>query len=484
MKNIRLAAVAVLGLIILFLLNTVFLKLKQEQSHAKLSNEADLVQFRLSNALAMRVDSTRYLEALLLLHPDTTASEFEQFAQSLMKTIPPLRALQFADENTQVVFVYPAATNEITITNPMILLDDPLRREYVKKAIEERISTIQPPFELRQGGLGIIVRSPLYVSDTFSGLAIAVLDVPAIIEEAITLEESSFFQFSLTDADGHTFYNKLSANTPVVERVVSFADAEWTLKIAYANNGGAHFATDSFLVFGLGGLALFLLLALLWYLGNRTEHLQRVVAERTRNLQITAKEKDFLMTELNHRIKNNLMMINSLIRLRSNSPGERVDLSDIIHQIDVIRIVHEKLYQTATTTHLDFRNYVLELLSAVFSFSGRQVQVDTNIEVGEISTKTIIPLGLLINEVATNAIKYGFKPQEPAVFTVSIHLDADNYILTLADNGNQFPEAVDFENTDTLGLRLIKVLALQLEGTVELLKRPETLFTIRFPVAQ
>ena len=244
----------------------------------------------------------------------------------------------------------------------------------------------------------------------------------------------------------------------------------------------AHIAPDSYLVFGMGGLALCLLLALLWFLSNRAGHLQRVVSERTQELQETVKEKTFLMNELNHRVKNNLMMINSLIRLRIQSQGTTVDLSGIVHQIDAIRIVHEKLYKAAAATHLDFSTYAQELLSAVFSFSGRHIHIEKDIEVGEVSTEAIIPLGLLINEVATNAIKYGFKSLEPAVFAISMRKEGTEHVLTLSNNGNQFPEAVDFDNSDTLGLRLIKILALQLQGTVELQKSPATVFTIRFPV--
>lgn len=610
MKRIQLGVVAVLGILLLFLLNGAFTALWQEQRAEELSNEADLVQFRLEKTLAMRIDSTRTLESLFQLHPDTTAREFGQFSQNLMKAIPPIRALQFADANTQVVYVYPAENNEIAITKPMILLDDPLRGRYVKKAIEDRRMTIQPPFQLRQGGIGIIARNPIFISDTLIGLAIAVLDVPAIIEEALPVEESTILQFSLTDSEGNTFYQNLPEDSPFVERSVSFADTEWTLRIAYKNSNPAYPATDRLLVFGLGGLALCLLLVLHWYLSNRAEQLEMLVFRKTRelqdserifrivsensvdwgywvapddalnynspscvqitgyavddiktnqeilalvhpddramfsehlleeksgkvssiefrirtksgqerwlghkcrpvyeengtflgtrvsnsditlqkllqrNLQETVKEKVFLMNELNHRVKNNLMMINSLIRLRNQSQGKTADLSGVLHQIDAIRIVHEKLHEAAAAAHLDFNTYVGELLSTVLSFAGRHIHIEKTIEVGEISTNAIIPLGLIINEVATNAIKYGFTSQEPAVFTITMRKEGAVYVLTLSNTGNKFPEAVELDNPDTLGLRLIKALVLQLEGTVELQKRPCTVFTIRFPAEQ
>jgi len=216
-----------------------------------------------------------------------------------------------------------------------------------------------------------------------------------------------------------------------------------------------------------------------------TENELVYIVESARDITLLKKneqEKDFLMSELNHRVKNNLIMINSLINLKSDSLGEEIDLSDISHQIDTIRIVHEKLYNTTVITHINFRDYVEDLLSTVFSFTELAVQIENDIKVGEIPTKVTIPLGLIINEVATNAIKYGFKKDEKAVFTVSMKEKKDLYILTLSNSGNPFPEDVDFENSDTLGLRLIKVLTTQLDGTIELQKTPHPVFTIRFPL--
>ncbi|MCF7929058.1 MAG: sensor histidine kinase [Spirochaetales bacterium] len=209
--------------------------------------------------------------------------------------------------------------------------------------------------------------------------------------------------------------------------------------------------------------------------------LEERVRKRTEELEQSVKEKDFLMGELNHRVKNNLMMINALIRLKNDTLSDEIDLSDISQQIETISIVHEKLYKTAAITCINFRDYVEDILSSVFSFAGREVQIEKTIDVKEMSTKTTIPLGLIINEVATNAMKYGFKPDEQAVFSIRLRKENEYYVLVLSNNGNQFPEDVDFESSETLGLRLIKTLAGQLDGTVELQKKPTPVFTIRFP---
>jgi len=610
LKHIWFVSVAVIGIFLLFLLNSFYNHMWQEQRDRELANQAELIQTRLENALQLRVDTTQYLKSLFQLHPDTSAQEFEKFAQSLMEHNPSLRALQFADQSTQVVFVYPPKGNKITITEPMVLINDPLRGKFVKKAIENREMAIQPPFELRQGGLGIIARNPIFISDRFIGMAIAVLDVPVIIDEGFPHEESSIFQFSLTDSEGNTFYHGLPEGIKIEKRTISFANAKWILKIAHKLGETDTQFIDRFLILGLGGLALVFLLALIWFLNHRAERLKKMVTERTRELEesenlfrivadytvdweywvspegtvlynspscenvtgyyrkeiqisndilklvhpndvatfsehildeekegsrniefriitkngkekwighfcqpiydengillgsrasnrdITSQkllnkkleeaieEKDFLMSELNHRVKNNLMMVNSLIKLKNDNLGNEIDLSDISHQIDTIRIVHEKLYKNMVITHINFREYVEELLSAVFSFTDRVVQVENNIEAKEISTKQTIPLGLIINEFATNAIKHGFNDKEKAVFSVKMKKDTDVYVITLSNSGNPFPEDIEFDNSDTLGLRLIKVLTTQINGTIDLQKKPHPVFTIRFPLGE
>ena len=164
MKYIHIGVVAIFGFLLLSLLDNYYTRTWQEQREEELSNQADLVQIRLQNTLQSRTNTTQYIKSLFQLHPDTTADEFSKFAQSMLKYTPALRALQFADKTTQVVYVYPPKGNEVTIRDPMILLQDPDRAPYVKKSIEEKRMTVQPPFELRQGGLGLIVRNPIFIS--------------------------------------------------------------------------------------------------------------------------------------------------------------------------------------------------------------------------------------------------------------------------------------------------------------------------------
>ena len=212
------------------------------------------------------------------------------------------------------------------------------------------------------------------------------------------------------------------------------------------------------------------------------------ITERRRaedQLQHALTEKDYLMRELNHRIKNNLSMVSSLINLKASDT--HTDLSDIQHQIDAIGLIHAKLHQTANVTEICCRDYFDDLLSSIFSsFSARHVRIEKDIDGIRIPTKSALSLGLIVNEIATNAIKHGFTDADEALFYVKMEEDRKNsrYEVTLSNTGKPFPEEVDFDSPQTLGLRLISALTAQLDGTIDLQRAPHPVFTIRFPMGE
>ncbi len=219
---------------------------------------------------------------------------------------------------------------------------------------------------------------------------------------------------------------------------------------------------------------------------------ERISAEESlkineKNLQKSLETKDFLMKELNHRVKNNLSIISSLIRLKNTEIGNGVDLSDIHHQIDAIRLVHEKLYNTEKITDLSLKEYIQELLNTIFSsFTNQYVTIENKIEDIDIEIKQAISMGLIINEIATNTVKYGFDEKQKIKFITEMKRDQSKsqYILILANTGKPFPEDIDLDNPRTLGLRLISSLVRQLDGTIELRRSPYPKYTIRLPISK
>ncbi|MFP4536511.1 MAG: PAS domain S-box protein [Spirochaetaceae bacterium] len=204
--------------------------------------------------------------------------------------------------------------------------------------------------------------------------------------------------------------------------------------------------------------------------------------EMERRLRDALRSKDSLMRELNHRVKNNLNILSSLVSLKETESA--ADLSDIRLRIDAISLVHEKLRQYDELRLISVREYLQDLLEALFSsLTSREVRIVNEVEDIATGPDIAVPLGLIVNEVATNAIKHGFRPEEEARFTVSLATGKreSGDTLVLSNTGNPFPEELDIEGADTLGLQLITGLVHQLGGTIELQKRPYPVFTIRIP---
>ena len=216
--------------------------------------------------------------------------------------------------------------------------------------------------------------------------------------------------------------------------------------------------------------------------GVYTDITDRVRAEE--GLKNSLEEKEVLMKELNHRVKNNLAMISALIGLKDSALGGGTDVSDLVSQIDAIRLIHEKLDESEHIGAIDVREYLGDLLQTIFSsFSEGPVRVDINIENRQLNTKKAVSLGLIVNELATNAVKHGFTGDTEHRFSIGFTEDTEKgeYIAAVSNSGRPFPPEIDLNNSSTLGLRLISALTEQLNGTLELNRAPEPEFTIRFP---
>ncbi|MFW6213499.1 MAG: PAS domain S-box protein [Spirochaetota bacterium] len=198
------------------------------------------------------------------------------------------------------------------------------------------------------------------------------------------------------------------------------------------------------------------------------------------SLRDALRSKEALMRELSHRAKNNLNLLASLISIKDAETRE--DLSDIRHRIQAIGLVHEKLHQHDGVQLVSVREYVQDLLEAVFSsLTSQDVRIMNEVDDVRRDPRTVVPLGLIVNEIATNAIKHGFRADEEPCFTVRFtsNPEGPGDTLTLSNTGAPFPEEVDLKNPNTLGLQLIVGLTEQLGGTIELRKRPHPVFTIR-----
>jgi PAS domain S-box-containing protein len=203
-------------------------------------------------------------------------------------------------------------------------------------------------------------------------------------------------------------------------------------------------------------------------------------------LKKSLREKELLLREIHHRVKNSLQIISSLLSLQSSEFEdeniiERYNESE--NRIHTIALIHESLYQSTNISNIDFKNYIEILIEDIIhSYSVKTDMVRTVLDVGdfELSIETAIPAGLIINELVSNALKYAFKDNIPGEIRVVLDKNDDIYTLTVADNGVGLPVDVEWENARTLGLQLVNALVSQLEGDMSVVVDNGTVFIINF----
>jgi len=208
-------------------------------------------------------------------------------------------------------------------------------------------------------------------------------------------------------------------------------------------------------------------------------------------------EKEVLLREIHHRVKNNLQIISSLINLQSNSiDDKRVygAFKKIQNHIKSIALIHEKLYQSKDISKINFADYIPKLASSLYHSYEISPQIDLEVDVDDIllDINKALPCGLIINELITNSIKHAFKDMKNQKSTnelntlkkgkisISFRYTGDMYEMRVSDNGTGYPEGLDIEKTETLELRLVNSLKCQLNSKVELKNMGGAFFRLTF----
>jgi two-component sensor histidine kinase len=204
-------------------------------------------------------------------------------------------------------------------------------------------------------------------------------------------------------------------------------------------------------------------------------------------IKTSLKEKEVLLKEVHHRVKNNMQVISSLLSLQSQHIKDKESLTmfqESQNRIRAMALIHEKLYTSEDLAHIDIAGYIHSLthqLITTYRTIASRVNMDIAITDIFLTITTAIPCGLIINELVTNALKHAFPHQQKGTITVSMTPSTnDRLILTVSDTGIGFPKEIDFRNTTTLGMQLVTSLVEQLEGTITLDRSEGTRFRIEF----
>ncbi len=198
-------------------------------------------------------------------------------------------------------------------------------------------------------------------------------------------------------------------------------------------------------------------------------------------------EKETLLKEIHHRVKNNLQIISSLLRMQSRRPLDEATsilFQESQNRVQSMALIHEQLYQSPDLSQIDFQNYISKLTDNLFrSYGISQRVISLVIETNHINLPldTAIPCGLIINELVSNSLKYAFRRGQKGKIIINLQLARDNTVaLTVGDNGIGIPETLNWENSHTLGLRIVHNLTRQLKGKITLERDRGTTFHITF----
>ena len=333
------------------------------------------------------------------------------------------------------------------------------------------------------------------------------------IETRINSYTNIFEAFSIgiiiSDTNG-----KIVSHTPAVEKLFGYAKSELehlsiedllpdSLRQNHHKDRKEYFSNPSNRLMGVGRdlvgvrkdgtfFPIEIGLSLLSY--ANTAHVSSVIVDISKRkaaedqIKNTLEEKETLLKEIHHRVKNNLQSLVSLINLQIGSnPSQEITttLSELQGRIQAIALIHESLYQSANLDEIEFDKYVRELVTNLVHSIGANPQIKTIINIPPLvmNIHMALPCGLIINELVTNSLKYAF-PAVPATdqrITINFRKEATNYYLEVKDNGAGLPDNFSWQSSNSLGLKLVNIWAThQLQGAIRKMDEPGTSFSISF----
>jgi PAS domain S-box-containing protein len=208
-----------------------------------------------------------------------------------------------------------------------------------------------------------------------------------------------------------------------------------------------------------------------------------------KKIQASLNEKETLLHEIHHRVKNNMQVISSLLKLQSNSI-EDTQVKEVLKEsqgrVYAMSAVHETLHGLENLSEIDLKNYLSRITTSIFqtySYNHTRVSLKIDLENLPISINQAYPLGLVINELISNSLKYAFPDDRKGEITVRMKKRKNELELTFIDNGIGMPEDFNWKNSNTLGLKLVRTLVEnQLDGSIDMESKNGTKFTIKFNI--
>jgi two-component sensor histidine kinase len=206
---------------------------------------------------------------------------------------------------------------------------------------------------------------------------------------------------------------------------------------------------------------------------NQIETINKELTHKNLELNILVSDKEMLLKEIHHRVKNNLQVITSLLRLQArciDDAQSKLLFTNCQNRIKSMALIHEMLYKSDDISKINFQNYIKKLIfELIVSIKGAEHNIDFKINAPKVSLTldTAIPLGLLLNEIITNSLKYGILNDSSGLISLEIEKNKNHHFkMLIGDNGVGYSDEIISKTTNSLGLKLIDRLISQLKGSI------------------
>ncbi|MFY0683646.1 MAG: hypothetical protein JXR20_03775 [Balneola sp.] len=297
-------------------------------------------------------------------------------------------------------------------------------------------------------------------------------------------------ELTLSEKERARVYTNLKPGEYKLELYAKSFDSDWNQEPAFIEFKirepfWSQYWFLAFSFFVIAGLLLFSMRLRVAHLEKKK--LNTLVAEQTKELRSALEEKEVLIQEIHHRVKNNLAVISGLLEMQSwNLKNEEASkaLNDSKLRILAISKIHENLYQNENLGKIDFKEFLVELRDGIVStMNGKDldIKVEIEIECGLIRVDQAIPCGLIINELVTNSFKHAFTDQIEKNIIIRFIEDRNYLYLSVKDNGIGVEESILNAKNSSLGITLVKSLSQQLEAEIEIKNDKGALFELKIP---
>ncbi len=405
------------------------------------------------------------------INPDIDIDELDYFIQKVVDSENNIISNIGIFKDTTAIYLYPYEPNK-DMSN-INLVDIPAQKDDALRVKNDLKVIITRPVELVQGGIGIITRMPITLPDgSYWGQLGYMMKLDDIIENLFLDTDSYTYLITQYDDNNfsHTIYDSGFEDKILVDEIiVNLPSGYWSVQIGY--NNLFELTSPVFYIMIFSAIILF---------GLSIYIISKFKAYNTELLHL-AQKKELILKEVHHRIKNNMNTMDALLRLQSDQVNaETSGILDVAAgRLQSMMVLYDKLYISENTGNLSLKEYLSSLIEKITMIFPKKVLVETAIEDISIDSKLLSSLGIIINELITNSMKYAFTGNNGRI-TIKASIIGNLITLEYQDNGVGIPESVTFENSTGFGMQLVKILVEQIDGNIRIERGNGTKFVIEF----